>query len=381
MGLKKKKKQNAAALTAMPADEPQAVTGELNAALEVADDQTPTDQAPADQTPNDPATDSLSPEITWVPQAKTKKEIKQERKEEEKRKEQVRQEAKRHSVKRIRAEKLGTAILSIMVIICMVASSMLVISTYRKLNAAPEVAGTETPTTSQSNAAAPAQNAAPANPGTDAAPAAPGANVDQNAIDTYKKAHAQALSSAKVIKRTYNNTTNYNEVLEIGSSSVIAGIAKNLMGTFMKEDTSVVEYTGADIAANLPPAKSNTEGLTADMLSEATMTDDGDHYTIKLTINSTEENYDLGEKTNNLCSVMDEEEVKSAASMVTLNGMEVHYIAPTLTATVDKATGNLTHVETDVPAYLCFAEAKVAIISVKDCRIGLEFWMKYDVEY
>ena len=201
-------------------------------------------------------------------------------------------------------------------------------------------------------------------------------------VNYFKAAHAKALSSASKATKVYDNTTNYNNVLEIGDNSTLAGIAQKLMGTFLKENTEATEFTGSDIAANMPPAGGSCNALTPEMISDFSCTDDGTNYIIKLTINSTEEAFDKGEMSQNLVTTVKEADVTEAAgSMVKLEGLECHYVGANATATIDKATGNLIHLETDVPGYMCFAKASVMIVSVENARIGLEFQQKWDIAY
>ncbi|MCR5781381.1 MAG: hypothetical protein K6G90_01455 [Clostridia bacterium] len=338
-----------------------------------------------------------------VPVAKTKKEIAAERKAVKKEKKAVRREAFEHSAKYNKGQRILLSVLSLFIIIMIAVCTGLMIDSLSNLSkTAPDHVAVLSETkekkgkTAESNAtpatsaAAPAgtKSAAPAEAGSgassDAGAVAGELNMTDKAsvVEYYKAAHAKALANASKVTRVYDNSTNYNSVLEIGNNSTLAGIAQKLMGTFLKENTEALEFTGSDIGANFPPAGGNSNGLTADMISDFSCTEDGSNYIISLTIDSTEDNPDKGEKTGNLCTVVDEAGVKEAAgSMVKLEGMENHYIGATATATIDKATGNLIHLETDVPSYMIFAKASVMIVSVENARIGLEFQQKWDVEY
>ncbi len=350
-----------------------------------------------------------------VPVAKTKKEIAAERKAINKEKRAVRREAFEHSAKYNKGQRIVLSVLSVLIIILIAACTGLMIDSLVNLSrTAPDhvavlddykekkskkdkKAEEQVETTAAPTTAAPAPAATTAAPADTsdgaasdaAAPADSGAasgdlNMTDKAsvVDYYKAAHAKALANASKATRVYDNAVNYNNVLEIGDNSTLAGVAQKLMGTFLKENTEAIEYTGSDIGANLPPAGGNSNGLTPDMISDFSCTEDGSNYIIKLTIDSTEDNPDKGEKTKNLCTTVDEAGVKEAAgSLVKLEGMENHYIGATATATIDKATGNLIHLETDVPSYMIFAKASVMIVSVENARIGLEFTQKWDIAY
>lgn len=228
----------------------------------------------------------------------------------------------------------------------------------------------------------PASNASGGNSSADTTAAADAGDLSTPAgvVAYYKTAHAKTLAEAKSVSKVYENTLNYNTVLEIGDNATIAKIAQSLMSSFLKENTEKTDYSGADIASMFPGQ--NAQNLTADMLSEATCTDNGDNYTIVLKINSTEEAPDDGTKTSCILTTVNESDVTSAAgSMVKLEGLANDYIGGNITATVDKASGRITHIETDSPSYMKFSKAGVAIISVDNCRIGLEYLTKWDVNY
>ena len=351
-----------------------------------------------------------------VPVAKTKKEIAAERKAINREKRAVRREAFEHSAKYNKGQRILLSVLSVVIIILIATCTGLMIDSLINLSrTAPdhvavmednkekkskkEKKAEEAETTAAPTTAAPAPVATTAAPadasegaageGETAAPSDGGATAGDlnmtdkaSVVEYYKTAHAKALSSASKATRVYDNAVNYNNVLEIGDNSTLAGVAQKLMGTFLKENTEAIEYTGSDIGANFPPAGGNSNGLTPDMISDFSCTEEGANYIIKLTIDSTEDNPDKGEKTKNLCTTVDEAGVKEAAgSLVKLEGMENHYIGANVTATIDKATGNLIHLETDVPSYMIFAKASVMIVSVENARIGLEFQQKWDVAY
>lgn len=340
--------------------------------------------------------------------AKSKKELKKERKELKKHKKEVKKEAARHSAKSTKAQRVFTSLLCILVCVCMIFCSVTAIKICSSIDApasnssgnegsanagAPSGGSSSTPSggSSSSSSSTPSTPSTPDAPagdntaeggaaGGDAAPAGD-LSTPAGVVEYVKTAYAKVMSSAKSVTRTYDNTINYKDTLDIGGNSTLAGIAKTLMNQFMKENTEKVSFSGGDMAANFP-GKNTIAGLTADMLSEATCKDEGDKYVITLVVNSSEESPDLGEKSGKFCNIVDEKQVTEAAgNMVKLEGLENRYIAPKAVITVDKATGNITNYETTTPSYMCFARASVAIIKVDNCRIGLEYQQKWTVEW
>ncbi len=359
-------------------------------------------------------------DVESVPAVKTKKELKQERKQLKKHKKEVKKEAKRHSATTTKAERFWIVVLRIFVIVMMVICVVLLVETYQNIN---ELASSDTSDTSASSSTgSTSSSSANSSGGTSSSSSSSSSadDTDSSASDTasadsadtdaassddssassdgssattslstkeeiveyYKTAHAKVLSSASSVTKYYDNTLNYNDYLNINGNSTLEGIAQTLMSSFMTEDTTEYTYTGSDIAANFPPSNSTVDGLTADIVSEATCVEDGDNYIITITIDSTEDNYDTGEKTGNLLNIVSEEAVTNAAgSLVTLSGLENRYIGGNVTATIEKSTGNMIALETDLPSYMCFDEAKVLIISVQDVGIGLEYLQKWTIAY
>ncbi len=363
------------------------------------------------------AVDETAADQIIIPEAKTKKELKKERKEIKKHKKEVQKEAKLHSATRTKAENFWLSVISIFVVVCMVACTGLSVKTYMNISkgvvsdsgstggsssaGSSSSAGGSSSTGSSSSTGGSSsaggssstgdstgsENSAGTPSGDSGAAAGDQANADlstkEGIVAYYKAAHAKVLSSATKVTRTYNNTLNYNQVLEIGDNERLAGIAKSLMGQFMKEETEPLDFTGSDIAAYFPPANGNVQGLTPDMVSDATCTEENGKYIITITINSTEDNYDTGAMTGNLCSIVNESDVTGAAgSLVSLEGLENRYIGANIKATIDKATGNLEALETDVPSYMFFSKATaLVVVSVENCRIGLEYKQSWTVTY
>lgn len=310
----------------------------------------------------------------------------------------LRKEAKVHSLKIERRRARWTRFLAIVLIIAVLATTGILGYTFFGILTGSIGAGTSasdsstpgnsttpggssTPTPTPSN-----NNSTPGEPssgadGSNSAPADAGdLSTPAGVVAYYKSAHAKTLAEAKSVSQVYSNTLNYNTVLEIGNSSAIANVAKSLMNNFLKEDTTKVDYTGGDIA-NMFPGKS-AQNLTADMVSEATCTDNGDTYTIVIKLNSSEQSPDNGTNTACIVPIVDEKSVTDAAgSMVKLEGLANDYVGANATITVDKANGRITHVETDCPSYMKFSKAGVAFVTVDNCRIGLEYQTKWDVNY
>ena len=327
-----------------------------------------------------------------IPQAKTKKEIKAERKAIEKHKKQVKKEAKLHSAKMTKSEHFWLVILIIFASAAIIASAALAVMSYRSIfgDLTLPTGGDETTAASSTTAASGSvetttaaqsggETASDQGGDSSADTAAAAENLDPTNKDSviayYKAAHKKMLSSAKSVKRTYDNVKNYNEILELGGNSTLASIAKSVMGQFLKENT---EETDQDLSV-LP---SGGDGLTSDMISDFSCTDDGSNYVITLKINASDSSPDDGTKTQNLVNLIKESDITAnTPSSISIDGISNEYYGATLKATIDKASGNITQIETDSPTQMKFASVKVAIITVENVGIGLEYIDTYVISY
>lgn len=356
-------------------------------------------------------------EEVLAPVIKTKKEIKKERKAIKKHKKEIKKEAKMHSAKATKAQKFFLGLLSLIVIASMIFCSYgAVVATMNIVKIAEAAQGDETPddseqnnnennqqnnNTQQNNNQQNNNTDANTNPGTnsedasspsgdastpgDNAPATGDINSKEAAVEYYKKAHAKVLTEAKSVTRTYDRPSNYNGVVEVGGNSTIAGIAKTLMDTFMKENTEAVLHEGSDaIKNNFPPANgSGSAGLTADMISDYKCEEKDGNYILTLTLNSTEEKPDDGTMASHLVDTVEVSQITDAAGdFVALEGFENLYISSTVTATIEKETGKMIALDVSNPSYMCFGKATaLGFISVENCKLGLLYEQKWTVQW
>lgn len=353
-------------------------------------------------------------EVAQAPQVKTKKELKKERKEIKKHKKEVKKEAKLHSAKATKFYKFMMVVTSLVVIASMLFCSFTAIKFTKSLNDVPAAESADTPANgdagnaggntgnaggntgdagnqNSSDTKAPAENSSSSS-GESSDSQQGGAadagdpsdvNTKAGAVDLYKKAHAKVLAEAKSVTRTLDNNINYKEYLEVGGSSALAGVAKTLMGTFLKANEEPVVHTGAEIAANFPPSKNSCEGLTADMIGDFSVKEEGEYYIVKLAINSTEAAPDLGDNSQHLVNIVSSKAVEDAAAgFVGFTGLKNEYIAPSIEAKIEKASGKMVELHTICPSYMRFDKATVmSFISVDNVGIGLQYETKWTVQW
>ncbi len=348
--------------------------------------------------------------IQDVPVVKTKKELKKERKEIKKHKKAVKKEAMMHSAKMTKFNRFLTAAISVLVIAAMLVCTFSAVKITQNISngatASAEDSAGAVNSDNSGNASTPSDSSnssASSTPSGDSgnAPSGDSGNApagDSNAssgnaagdlstkegvVEYYKTAHAKVLAEAKSVTRTLDNNTNYEEYLEVGGNSTLAGVAKTLMGTFLKANTEPLVCTGADIAANFPPSNNSCAGLTADMIGDYSIKEEGDNYIVTLTLNSTKENPDLGDNAAHLVSIVQTKQVEEAAAgFVSFEGLRNEYIAPTVTATINKTTGQMTALHTITGSFMKFDKATVAfVVNVSNVGIGLQYEQEWTIEW
>ena len=197
--------------------------------------------------------------------------------------------------------------------------------------------------------------------------------------DAYNK-----LGTASAITRTYDYTSNYNNILDIdGGNSTLAGIANKLMGMFMVENTEAKAFD----AAGLPPVGSATINIDPALIANATCTDNGDHYVVTLSSTGTAANREVDSQpltgsAGSFGPLLKAEDVSGAAKgFIEFNGLHTYYETATVTAKITK-DGKITALEFKTPCILHFdSVSALKIVNVGVCEIGLLFNQKYEIAY
>lgn len=254
---------------------------------------------------------------------------------------------------------------------------------------ATQTAATETPVTETPVTATPAtETPATETPATEApateTPAASGIpSTKDEIIAYYVAAYNKIGTDGGKITRTYDYTSNYNNILNINGNSKLESLANTLMNKFMVETTDATEYTFAD----MPPVGIENLQISSSQINQATFTDNGDTYTVVLTSTGTDDNYEIdsvaGQGSAGVVGpLLRTEDVSGAAgSLLSFEGLHAWYAEAKVTATVDKASGHITAFDFETPCVLHFDQVKVTLIKVENCDIGLLFQQKYTIAY
>ena len=230
-------------------------------------------------------------------------------------------------------------------------------------------AAQQTPSTETTTQAASQNNGAPTAK----------ADIVKLYCDAYNK-----LSTASSITRVYDYTSNYNNILDIdGGNDKLAGIANKLMTKFMVENTEAI----ASDVSSLPPVGLTTLNIDPNLISNATCTDNGDHYVVTLYSTGTADNREVDSQpgqgsAGSIGPLLKAEDVSSAAAgFIEFNGLHTYYETASVTAKITK-DGKITNLEYKTPSILHFdSVSALKIINVGVCEIGLLFNQRYEIAY
>ena len=245
-----------------------------------------------------------------------------------------------------------------------------------------------TPTPDTNTPATENTTAAQQTPSTETTTAAPSQNngvpstkaeIVKFYCDAYNK-----LGTASAITRTYDYTSNYNNILDIaGGNSTLAGIANTLMGMFMVENTDPLTVD----VNSLPPVGSATINIDPNKISDAKCTDKGDHYEVILYSTGTAENREVDSQpgsgsVGSFGPLLRSEDVSGAAAgYIEFEGLHSYYETASVTAKITK-DGKITDLSFNTPCILHFDKVSaLKIIKVGVCEIGLLFNQRYEIAY
>ncbi len=197
--------------------------------------------------------------------------------------------------------------------------------------------------------------------------------------DAYNK-----MAEAKSITRTYDYTSNYNNIVNVNGNETLKGIAQTLMTQFMVENKEPLTVTLSEIA----PVGSTTINIDPNLISKATCTDKGTYYEVVIYSNGTDSKYEIDSapitgSAGSFAPLLRADDVSGAAgSLIKFEGLHSWYATATATAKIDKATGRMTDLEFKSPCILHFDQVTAAfVVKIQNCEVGLLFNQIFKAEY
>lgn len=205
-------------------------------------------------------------------------------------------------------------------------------------------------------------------PMTDALPAAGKKPETTGEIAAY---YAAALNRAKAnaaaVTLVQKKGTNYKGVVEAGNNPLLSSLAKSLMQSFLKEENPNTEYTArTDIQAFFIPRGTESH-LTEQDIAEASCEEQGDFYFVRVKL-CPDENPKAGYGSGAVGSIITKEEIDDAVNgKIKMENLICAYDGAVSEIKVEKATGNILEIRSQLPMYLCLRTMGM------NCRIGLQF--------
>lgn len=191
-------------------------------------------------------------------------------------------------------------------------------------------------------------------------------------FDLFTKALKGVKTNAKSVTQTKKNAYNYDEHVDAKGNVLVESAGRGLMSSLLKPEDTNLTYTGADIAANFPPAGA-TSGLTKDDVQSIECKEDGNFYIITVVVKGSV-NPTAGQSVGAVASILTKESIQDPIKNIpVLNSLtpKCDYKATTAEAKIEKSTGNLVEYYFDLPMYLY----------MNDYSIGLGFEEWWTVAY
>lgn len=199
----------------------------------------------------------------------------------------------------------------------------------------------------------------------------------QQAIDLYKTAIAKAKSSAKTVTHTKTGSTNYKGIVEAGG---LTDIASKLMGMFMKES----EPNEVIDKADLPP-KGGANSLTKATVKSATVKEEGNYQVVTIVMKDAVNPVAGADGIGSVAYIIEESQITDAVSKIpglSVSNISIAYENVTVTCKIEKSTGNMVYLFTDVPCVLSVsAKMKFPPVTVDNGKVGIESKEEYTIAW
>lgn len=199
-------------------------------------------------------------------------------------------------------------------------------------------------------------------------------STTEEILSLYVNSVNKAKSSASSVTLVKDGALNYQEIFEAGALSSFAGPLRSF---FKIEDKNETKDKN-----DIPPSGANC-GVNASNVENATIKEENGNYIVEITMktvtNPTAGDGGVGSAVN----IIQESQITGGVSSIpgiSLSNISLEYIQVKMTATIDKATGNLTYLVTDAPSILSL-DAKILVKEMKNARVGIECISEYAIAY
>lgn len=181
-------------------------------------------------------------------------------------------------------------------------------------------------------------------------------------------------TATKVVKN-YEKRKFHEDKTEIPEA--IESVAASMMSSMMGDDTEPIVYaTKEEIRANfIVPEQDYSSKLKSDWVKEASCKDNGNEYVIYIKLKD-HKNPTAGNGVGAVCDVIETHEVANKVSFV--EEFSTMYYNCEITATINKATGNVTHIRYSTPLLL---NMTVNLFGTHTGVIAFTFEKDYTITY
>ena len=180
--------------------------------------------------------------------------------------------------------------------------------------------------------------------------------------------------ASKVVKNFEKRIVNEDKT---DIPSAMGSVAENMMASMMGDDTEPIPFTGKDeiIENFIVPQQSYVSKLSPDYVVKAECKDKGNTYEIYLKLKD-HKNPTAGIGVGAVCDVIETHEIAQKASFI--KEFSTTYYNCEIKATMDKATGKITHIVYTTPLVM---NMTVNLLGTHSGSIGFTFIKDYTVTY
>lgn len=193
-------------------------------------------------------------------------------------------------------------------------------------------------------------------------------------VSFYVNAVNKAKSSASGVTLVKDGALNYQEIFEAGALSSFAGPLRSF---FKLEDKNEPKDKN-----DIPPAGANCT-VSAANVESATIKEANGAYTVEIIMKDVTNPKAGDGGVGSAVNIIQESQITGGVSSIpgiSLSNIALQYSKVKMTATIDKATGNLTYLITDAPSILSL-DAKIVFTEMKGARVGIEVVSEYKIAY
>lgn len=208
-------------------------------------------------------------------------------------------------------------------------------------------------------------------------PSAGATNENQEILDMYKTAVANARTKSKSVIRVKDGAINYKGIVEAGG---LSSAASTLMGMFMAKDEASIEVKNEQWDKTKLP---NANALTLNGIQKISRVEKGNTYVITVVAKNATNPKANADGVGSIAGVIEESQITGAVGSVPglkLSNIRIDYENVTAVATVDKATGNLVELKLNAPCVLGL-DAKLALITMNGAKVGIQVITEYKISY